>query len=202
MDWRAGRYKARRSVVSPELSVRGTKETRWMRVGEGTLWDFLSRPWSARASIRVLLFVGGTLRRLLRNHPSGGGAGDSVDWRAGRDKARRSIISPELSIGGMKEIRWKRVGDGTRWALRSCPWSASASSRVPLFSGGTFRRPLRNYLSGGAKETLWTGDWDKNRWLVASNRALGTSGRVSSFEAGTLRHPYGMFRRGGAKRHV
>ena len=48
---------------------------------------------------------------------AGGGAGDSVDWRAGRDKARRSIISPELSIGGMKEIRWKRVGDGTLWAF-------------------------------------------------------------------------------------
>ena len=47
-----------------------------------------------------------------------------MDWWAGQDKARRSVVSPELSVGRTKETWCTIVGYRTCRALRSCPLSA------------------------------------------------------------------------------
>ena len=68
-----------------------------------------------------------------------------MDWRAGQDKALRSVVSPELSVGGTpsfvrgrsvdssgiicwggaQETQWNRGRDGTRrgapLSLQNCP---------------------------------------------------------------------------------
>ena len=118
--------KALCSITSPELSVGGTKETRWTK--NGTRWTLRSRTWSARALGRVPLFNGGTLRLPLRNYLSGGqkrrgglDKGTEARWPCGvspgalglqsvfrRLRRGRSVTPPECSVRGTKETRWTR----------------------------------------------------------------------------------------------
>ena len=80
-----------------------------------------------------------------------GGAGDSVDWWEGQDKARHSIVSPELSVGGTKETRWTRFGDGTRRALRSRRWRDRGFGPRSVVRWKDTPSPLQNYMLGGRK---------------------------------------------------
>ena len=124
--------KALCSITSPELSVGGTKETRWTK--NGTRWTLRSRTWSARALGCVPSFNGGTLRLPLRNYPL-------------RGRKRR---------GGLES------GKETRWALQSLIGSAGTLVHVPSFEGGGHSVAPPELSVGGTKETRWTGDWDGN----------------------------------------